>query len=400
MKRNIVKTYFCALLVFFAVCKNSIAQQRSVELNQLEDLKQTIGLHQPENLGQPVELNQPHQHTKKTNNTADKEVRAIAQLTHILHQAIADENFHIHSARDFLKVFRDKQQWTQLLNFHKITRQAVRAFNMASDKSNIANHAKNLALLFPLSHFIEVMTAPAFAAFGAVNGFPSIVIGVGGSLLSIIAVPGLDPLCILLFFAYPLKPVHKSIDFIRNLAEKSVRGMAVVLKLDVLLSKTYTYEDRFHFIKKEIEAGNKLNRLFDIELTHFIKTSQLSISSKTGNKILSLKRIWDSKTNQFYIANVWVSHTAESVLITQGLLNLLSWNARSAVRELLKIKGNKEKILIYERKFFVDRITVQGDGMEVVYKEKAINLKDRLRLRKIFKPSSSSSCSSSFQDVH
>ena len=361
-----MKTYFCILIVIFTLCKNSLAHQS----------------------------HDVHSHTVKHN--GDVEVQEIAQLTHILHQAIEGNHLHIHSVKDFFKVFRNKEKWAQLLNFHRITRRTLRAFNMESNKSNFVNHAKNLALLFPLSHFIEVMTAPAFVALGTIHEFPSIVIGLGGSLLSIIAVPGLDPLCILLLSTYPLKPVHKSVNFIRNFVEKSVRGIAVTLGLNTLLSKAYTYEDRFHFIKKEFEEKSKLNRLFKVELTPLIEGGQLSIFSKIdGRKILSLRRVRDSETNQFYIADIWVSQTAEQALI-RNALRLLSYNARSAVRELLKIQGKPQQIQAYGREFFVNQVTVQADGIEVVYKEKAINLRDKFQFNRVF-TNLSSSCQTLFQ---
>ena len=360
-----MRLYFYALLVIFTFCKNSLAHQ-------------SHGV---------------HSHSVK--HSTDTEIQAIAQLAHILHQAIEGKRLHIHSVKDFFKVFGNKEHWIQLLNFHRIARRTLRAFNMESNKSNFANHAKNLALLFPLSHFIEVMTAPAFVALGTIHEFPSIVVGVGGSLLSIIAIPGLDPLCILLLSAYPLKPIHTSVSFIRNFVEKSIKGVAVTLGLKTLLSKTYTYEDRFHFIKKEFEVKNKLNRLFKVELIPLIEGGQLSIFSKIdGRKILSLRRIQDSETNQFYIADIWISQTAERALI-RNALRLLSYNARSAVHELLKIRESSQQIQAYEREFFVNQITAQEDGIEVVYKEKAINLRDKIQFKRVFK--TLSSCQTLFQ---
>ena len=332
-----------------------------------------------------------HHHTSAKNalftankaNT-DRETQAIAQLTHILHQAIEGQHLHIHSIKDFFKIFQSKEQWLKLLNFHRTTRRTMRAFNMEANKNNLANHAKNLALLFPLSHFIEVMTAPAFIAIGTAYELPSVVIGFGGSLLSIIAVPGLDPLCILLLAAYPLKPIHNSIDFIRQWTEKSIRGTASILKLDTLLSKIHTYEDRFRFIKKEFEKKKKLSNLFEIEWTALANGHQLSLSDKTnGSKVLSLKRMQDPETNQFYLESIWISQTAEPNVL-RSILYLLSWNARSAVRELLKIKDSSQKIQSYEREFFVDHISRQADGMKVVYKEKAINLKDKFQFKNLW----------------
>ena len=329
----------------------------------------------------------------------DKEVQAIAKLTRILHQAIEGQKLHVHSLKDFFKVFRNKEQWVQLLNFHRTTRRTVRAFNMESSKKNLTNHVKNLALLFPLSHFTEVAAAPTFISIGTVHEFPSVVVGFGSSLLSIVAVPGLDPLCILLIASYPLRPVHRSVDFIRRFAEKSIKGTAAVLKLNTLLSKTHTYEDRFNFIKKEFERKKKFNRIFDLEWDNLTEGNRLSLSNKAdGKKVLSLKRAQDSETNQFYLESLWISKTATQDL--RSVLNLLSWNARSAVRELLKIKDDLKKVQSYEREFFVDQIDFQASGIEVRYKAKAISLGDKFQFKKVFKRTRLSDCQSVFQQSH
>ena len=349
-----MKTHLCTLLIIFAVCQHSVAHQQEI----------------------------PHHHKPQSHkNNTDAETRAITQLMSILHHAVSGKHQHVHSVKDFFTAFKNKEQWKHLLSFRKITLHTARAFNMESNKNQLANHVKNLALLFPLSHFIEVITAPAFVSIGTIHEFPSIVIGLGGSLLSIIAVPGLDPLCILILSAYPLKPVHRSVDAIRSFAEKSVRGIFVTLRLNTLLSKTHTYEDRFHLIKKEIETKKKLHQLFEIELQTLPEGVQLSLSNKKdGSPILVLKRVQDTKTHQFYIQSVWMAQTAENAAI-RNVLSLLSWNARSAIRELLKIKDSPQKIQSYEREFFVNQITVQDNGIEVLYKEKAIPLKNSFRMK-------------------
>jgi len=132
-----------------------------------------------------------HQHKMKE--ITDEEVQAIAQLTRVLHHAIEGEHIEIRSAKDLFQAFRSREQWANLLNFSRIAKRTTRAFNLETGKDHLKNHAKNLALLFPLSHFIEVALAPAFVAIGTIHGLPSIVIGFGGSLLSLISIPGLDP---------------------------------------------------------------------------------------------------------------------------------------------------------------------------------------------------------------
>ena len=348
-----MKTFFCTFfcILFFILCSKSFGTNTKLLDVNLDD------------------------------KAPSQETAAISQLTHILHHAIDGGQVHSHSIKDFLKAFRNKEQWMELLNFYKTAGRAVRAFRMESNKSpRLNNHVKNLSLLFPLSHLIEISAAPAFIALGTVHEFPSIVIASGGSVLSIIAIPGLDPLCLLLLAAYPLKPVYRSVDFIRNRIEKGVRGIVFFTGLDVLFSKTYKTEDRFAFIQQELNKKNQRYGGLEIELTPLSHGSRLSVLSRThNNAIMSLDRIWNPQKNRFYIKSVWLSQEA-APLLRRSFLRLFSWNTRSAIREAIKLVQNRKNIPAYEGEFFVDQIVADENGIKIVYKDYAVGLKDKTRL--------------------
>ena len=151
----------------------------------------------------------------------DKQVRAIKRLLHVLHHAIEGEHIHFRSVSEFFQAFRTKELWLKTLaqfkpsSIENMVLRTTRAFNMEAEKADIRNHVKNLAFLFPLSHGIEMAASPVFIYMGTVNGWPAIVTGVGGSLISLISIPGLDPLCAIIMASYPLKVVHRSVDRVR-----------------------------------------------------------------------------------------------------------------------------------------------------------------------------------------
>ena len=332
----------------------------------------------------------------KSGDITNEEAQAIAQLVRVLHHAIEGE--HGHSIKEFLQAFKNKEQWIRMLNFQNIALRTTRAFNLESNKAHLKNHVKNLALLFPISHFIEVMTAPTFMAISTVHEFPAVVIGVGSSLLSLIAVPGLDPLCILLLITYPLKPVHRSIDFIRDVGERGLYGIVTTIKLDVLLSKTYSHEDRFQFIKQALKTNSEFNRLFNIRLHTSKKGTKLSLFDKTNNnRVLSVKSNWDSEESRFYIQSVSLSPSAPKSTLKKSFLNLLPWNARSAVREVIGLQANPQKMESYEREFFVEKVNLSNKNeIEVLFKKGAVYLNDKIRFRNILKSNKKSPCQKSF----
>ena len=333
-----------------------------------------------ENTGREISCQgcQPHESRQ------DLEVQAISQLLHIFHYAMEGEYKKSFSIKETFQSLKSKEKWIQLFNFSDVIRRAVRAFNIQPDKNLIKNHAKNLALLFPFSHFVEVMASPVFVAVGTANEFSNVTLGIGASMLSIMSIPGLDPLCILLFAAYPLKPVHKSIDSVRSMAERSIRAVITVMNLDTLFSKFYTHEDRFQFIRQQVEEKYKNGSVMDIEIIPIEKGHRLSLSDKlSGEKILSLTRMWQEEEKRFYIHSVYVSQSAVHPILKKNFLKWLSWNARSAVREILKLRDHSQKISAYKREFFVDEVIVNDKGIEVFYKNKAIYLDSKIRRQTI-----------------
>ena len=72
----------------------------------------------------------------------------------------------------------------------------------------------------------------------------------GTSVLSIVAIPGLDPLCLLIFATYPLAPVHKSINFLRTKTEHTAHRIFQTLSLDKLLDTWLgRKEDALNFLR-------------------------------------------------------------------------------------------------------------------------------------------------------
>ena len=388
--------YLCIFLFSFSLfLEKSWSETQSTQ----HDLSVHQNLYTPADSSFCADCSKPNPDLKNNHN----DIQAITQLTRMFHRSIESDHNHIHSIRHLFEAFRNKEQWLALLNFYKMSKRAVRAFNLESDKEHLKNHAKNLAILFPISHFVEVSTAPLFVAIGTIHEWPSIVIGFGGSLLSLMAVPGLDPLCILIMATYPLKPVHKSISFIRNIASKTLRGVITTIKLDTLVSTIYNREDPFDLIQKKLHL--ELGELLTVEWNTFEKGHQLSLFNQNDkDPFLSLKRIWDERENKFYIQSIWLSSSADVDIIRKSVLKLFSWNVRAAIREVLELQNQPEKISSYEKEFFVDQVTVnQGgnqrgtqEGIEVIYKEKAIDLRGKIQFQNPFQAIRRKPCKNTF----
>jgi hypothetical protein len=162
------------------------------------------------------------------NHTEDSGLRRILDVFHLA--VDGKEHHHIHSVSDFFRIYGRPSSWKAIgesYNFKEIGIRVGRAYRMFRNQPELWDHSKNLLLIFPLSHAIEVLAAPAFVTVAA-GELPGEIVASGGAILSIIAIPGLDPLCILLMASYPLPAVHQSVNALRKTIEWSLTHLATM----------------------------------------------------------------------------------------------------------------------------------------------------------------------------
>ena len=214
-------------------------------------------------------------HAPALDDIEDSEKRDQVRIFKFIHDAIeGDSHQHFDTWLELAKSLKTREQWAaygEKFKFNQIALRLTRAYNMEADQEGIQDHLKNAMLLFPLSHTIETLTAPAFTVLGVQNGLPTLVVAVGGALLSIIAIPGLDPLCIVLFAAYSFRPVQKAVTAIRKTVSWPVRQSVQILKLDqlakALADKTLTREGRVTYMIRMIQDSQKNGERFFVNFS-------------------------------------------------------------------------------------------------------------------------------------
>ncbi len=102
----------------------------------------------------------------------------------------------------------------------------------------IKKHLLNLMFIWPMSESLEVLSAPIVGTLGVEAQLPSYILIPTVGVLSLVALPGICPLCTLLLMVYPLRPVHESITKIRQLLTK-------------VLTYKIPYTDRMSFFKTQ-----------------------------------------------------------------------------------------------------------------------------------------------------
>lgn len=300
--------------------------------------------------------------------SADKDTQAILSLLNIFHQAIDGEHHHVHSVKEFFQTFTRKQQWKKYIenfDFKRIGVRAIRAYNIEADQEGVKNHAKNLALIYPLSHTIEMMAAPVFMAMGTAGDLPALVIASGGFVLSLIAVPGIDPLCIAVLSLYPLKPVHKSIDFIRRGIEGSARFALRAFRVNELKHHYYTQVDQLEHLKLLFEKQGQQN----IEFIKNGSTELIKFRQPHTNKLLTQIEIKDQHVKSLRLnPNTYHEHN----LIAE-FSRSFSWSVRQAIKEA-QVYMKKNRLNKLASEFYIESLK-EGEPVVINYKNKALPVK-------------------------
>ncbi|MCH2533154.1 MAG: hypothetical protein MK008_01785 [Bdellovibrionales bacterium] len=298
--------------------------------------------------------------------SADRDTQAILSLLNIFHQAIDGEHHHIHSFKEFFQSFKNKEQWKRYIENFDLKRigvRAVRAYNVEADKEGIKNHAKNLALIYPLSHTVEMMAAPVFMAMGTAGELPALVIAGGGFVLSLIAVPGIDPLCIAVLSLYPLKPVHKTIDKIRRGVEGAARFALRAFRINELRSRYYTEVDQLEHIKLLMNKQGQHN----VEISSSGSMQKIVFKQPYTQKLLTEVNIQHNYVHSLKLnPNTYHEHD-----LVKEFSKVFSWSLKQAIQEAQKFtKNNKLQKLGSE--FYIESLRAERSLVEINYKPHAI----------------------------
>lgn len=301
--------------------------------------------------------------------SSDKDTQDILSLLNIFHQAIDGEHHHTHSFKEFFQTFTKKESWKtyiQNFDFKRIGVRAVRAYNIESDKQGIKNHAKNLALIYPISHAIEMMAAPVFVSMGSAGDLPAMVIAGGGFVLSLIAVPGIDPLCIAVLSLYPLKPIHKTIDFFRRGVESTTRFALRAFRVNELKSRYFTKVDQLEHVKLLFEKQGKQN----VEFVQIGNKQTIQFKEPRTQEVLTKIEIQNN-----YVKSIALNSYAhrEQNLIAE-FSKSFSWSLKQAIKEA-QVYTKKQKLKKLESEFYIEQIKVTNNQVLINYKPKAIPIK-------------------------
>lgn len=325
---------------------------------------------------------------------SDPESTLANEALEVFHHAVEGEHVHAHDLKSAARaVFQRStlQKWLSAFNFKEVGINAYRAFQIKSSQAATRNHAINLLLIVPVAHGLEMLSGPIASTIAHELGASvSTVLGLGAAG-AIISIPGIDPLCILIFATYPLKPVHATMTLLRRCMVGTAQFMCRISGLAYAWRALSQTDDAM----TQLEALSSQTRPnaspFQYRLIRFSPLDLGSQSEQTFPMLITADdepwlELHIGGTDRFYLRHV-VFHAREGVRMdTPSIqkelgqaLDPFHWNVRDA---LMRVHGE----LIEEGPpdthhkppFYVESRTPQAEGtFRVTFKPHAVPLPAR-----------------------
>lgn len=316
----------------------------------------------------------------------ESEKAVIRQLVDIFHHAIDGEHSHDQTWKQKLLALLKKdtwKQWARGLNPLRLRRHAYRAYHMQKNKEELKEHALNLAMIMPLSHGLEMAAAPIFALGSSALDLPQWIVAGGTSGLSLIAIPGLDPVCMMLFAVYPLRPVHKTLVAVQRKVTYVVRAAQIRLvsqkRRDQIAS-----EGRTDLLRALSTMNDQLQ--WSEEFVVQVQTQEaaggqrtvIQISDRTRGRPIAGFSFFEetaqthASTTVRYLEAVrfgdqWRDEDAANL---SQFSKIFHWNVRDAMIESVRVRTGERDPAELRGLFYVQSVTPEG----IVFTPRAVHL--------------------------
>ncbi len=177
----------------------------------------------------------------------------IRNALNSFHTALSADD-HTHGMKGFLKGLTEAKTWknwaVEKLNLKQMGINTYRVYHLKSENPDLRKHAQNLAFIFPFSHLTEMLSGPIAASIAQQAGMPPEVIAGITAAGTIISIPGLDPICLLIFASYPLPPVQKTMTWMRTSTFKAVSWVGDISGLRNWARESTSHQDALEHLEE------------------------------------------------------------------------------------------------------------------------------------------------------
>lgn len=196
----------------------------------------------------------------------------IESLLHEAHECMeGGEDEPVRNPRDFIKALMENY------NFKKLFVNGYRWIQIKKSDPQYRDHALNVVYMLGLSHGLETLSGPLGMMFASQEGASSKTMALIGTVGAIVAIPGLDPLCLVLMSVYKSKKgFQTTITRFRTISHRSLQGISQFFLLPKFIESITQMNSATSLLKrraanckidwnygnKSTQGGNSQIRLF------------------------------------------------------------------------------------------------------------------------------------------
>lgn len=265
-----------------------------------------------------------------------------SDIVEIIEQSLFDEAENVETLPKKIKFLFSKQgasQTAQNFKLHETYLKIMRTSRSYSHDQEIKNHIYNLGMILPFTELSEILAGPIFYSTSSSMSAPDWVTHSGSAVASLLALPGVDPICFLAITVYFIKPVQKGVTKAREWVAKTIfmpikqntvdKVFKKQLALGVITQKLMSLAsaNNFNFVFKRLSMGQ-----YEVILSNVVdnkKTIQFGFS-KSGSQLF-LKSLQTSGYASFTKTDLF-----------KKLTKIFGMDARLALKEYAKKQSQSQ----------------------------------------------------------
>lgn len=231
------------------------------------------------------------------------------------------------------------------LNFKKKVIESIRVNNQFNQYSGKDIMIDSL-ILFSMSHSLEMASGPLLVSYGSMMGWdPSLLIGIGVTG-AIISIPGLDPLCWLVFYTYAKsKNLRKVVKSVRTLVSIPI---SVPLKYaNSKLKVTEYVKSRIPYVSHMAKLS--LQRQWQKQYYNTTKNEAHYVYRYMLNPFQAMEMDVVSKNGELYLSKLSIPKSAFDYGYDKKRLNEwlkpFGWNIKNFVTSNMEYYSKYQKFL-------------------------------------------------------
>ncbi len=272
-----------------------------------------------------------------------------SDVVDIIEQSLFDEAEDIDTFPKKIKFLFSKNgihQTAQNFKLHETYLKVLRTSRSYDHDQEVKNHIYNLGMILPFTELTEILAGPLFYSMSSGMNAPDWMTHSGSAAASLLALPGVDPICFLAITVYFIKPVQDSVTRTRQWLSKTIFVPIKNKTIDRLFKKQIALGA---ITQKLIKYANNNN--FEFKLKRLKIGEYKVLMSDNDSKKIEL--IFTKSGNQLFLKSLKAAgyRSFKDTKAFKRLTKIFNLDAKLALKEYAK----KESQSQYAKKAYVKK---------------------------------------------